>query len=55
MPDKGNVPGKEHAPGANMASGRKTGLEKPMAVKEETVSRSQVKTVHHALVWRGKS
>ena len=25
MPDKGNVPGKEHVPGAKMASGRKTG------------------------------
>ena len=25
MPDKGNVPGKEQAPGANMTSGRKTG------------------------------
>lgn len=24
MPDKGNVPGKEHVPGENMASGRKT-------------------------------
>lgn len=25
MPDKGNVPGKEHVPGVTMASGRKTG------------------------------